>query len=391
MSMGDTEQAIVRVTSSIKDIGREPWDICANPPGCGYNPFISYDFLVALEASGSATAETGWLAQHLVLEDHKGDIAAVMPCYLKNHSQGEYVFDHGWADAFYRAGGEYYPKLQTSVPFTPATGRRLLVRPGAAQAAQEKLLASAGVELTARIGASSHHLTFLTKDEWDHLGKLGFLQRTDQQYHWQNKGYDSFSQFLEQLNSRKRKMIAKERRQARASGIQIKWISGSDIEERHWDIFYRFYMDTGMRKWGRPYLTREFYSRIGESMADKILLILCERDNKTIAGALNFMGSDTLYGRHWGACEHHPFLHFEACYYQAIDFAIAHKLGSVEAGAQGPHKIARGYEPSLTYSAHYIAEPHLRQAVADYLEHEMKYVNLEMAELTKHVPFRKQD
>ncbi len=389
--MGDMEQAIVRVENSIKDIGRIAWDACANPHGHGYNPFISYDFLHALEASGSAALDTGWLAHHLVLENHDGDIAALMPCYLKNHSQGEYVFDHGWAEAFYRAGGEYYPKLQTSVPFTPATGRRLLVKPGPAQLAQEKLLASAAIELTHRIGASSHHLTFLTKSEWDHLGKLGYLQRSDQQYHWINKGYESFDQFLEQLNSRKRKMIRRERSQAHDSGIKIEWITGSDICEHHWDAFYQFYIDTGNRKWGRPYLTREFYSRIGETMKDQILLVLCLRDGKTIAGALNFIGSDTLYGRHWGAVEHHPFLHFEACYYQAIDFAIEHKLSAVEAGAQGPHKIARGYEPALTYSAHYIAEPSLRAAVADYLDHELGYVNLEMKELAKHVPFRKSD
>ncbi len=392
MPMGEREQVIVRVANSIKDIGREHWDACANPSGYNtYNPFISYDFLYALEASGSATMETGWLAQHLVLEDDKGNIAALMPCYLKNHSHGEYVFDHGWAEAFYRAGGEYYPKLQTSVPFTPATGRRLLVKPGPAQATQEKLLASAAVELTARIGASSHHLTFLTQSEWELLGKLGFLQRIDQQYHWKNKGYEDFDQFLDQLNSRKRKMIRKERAQANASGIKIEWITGSDICEHHWDSFYRFYIDTGNRKWGRPYLTREFYSAIGETMKDQILLVLCQRGDETIAGALNFIGSDTLYGRHWGAIEHHPFLHFEACYYQAIEFAIAHKLNAVEAGAQGPHKIARGYEPTLTYSTHYIAEPNLRRAVADYLEHEMDYVNLEMKELGQQVPFRKQD
>ncbi len=390
--MGEMEQAIVRVANSITDIGVEQWDACANPSGCDTrNPFISYDFLYALEASGSAIPETGWLAQHLILEDDKGSIAALCPCYLKNHSQGEYVFDHGWADAFYRAGGEYYPKLQTSVPFTPVTGRRLLVKPGPEQAEQEKLLASATIELTRRIGASSHHLTFLTQSEWEHLGKLGFLQRTDQQYHWKNKGYDSFDQFLSQLNSRKRKMIRKERALANSSGITIDWITGNDICEHHWDTFYRFYIDTGNRKWGRPYLTREFYSLIGETMKDDILLVFCQRDNQVIAGALNFIGSDTLYGRHWGTCEHHPFLHFEACYYQAIEFAIEHGLGSVEAGAQGPHKIARGYEPTLTYSAHYIADPSLRRAVAEYLDHEMDYVNLEMKELAKLVPFRKQD
>lgn len=389
--MGEMEQAVVRVESSMKDIGREQWDACANPDGGRYDPFISYDFFHALEASGSATHETGWLAQHLVLENPAGDIEAILPCFLKNHSQGEYVFDHGWVDAFYRAGGEYYPKLQTSVPFTPATGRRLLVRPGPAQLHQEKLLASAGLELTQRINASSHHLTFLTKPEWEHLGKLGYLQRNDQQYHWKNKGYKDFDDFLNQLNSRKRKMIRKERQQAQSSGIKIRWITGTDICEHHWDAFYAFYIDTGNRKWGRPYLTREFYSRIGETMAEHILLVLCERDGKTIAGALNFIGSDTLFGRNWGAIEHHPFLHFEACYYQAIDYAIEHKLGTVEAGAQGPHKIARGYEPTLTYSAHYIAEPALRQAVADFLSRETEYVNLEIKELAKHVPFRKSD
>lgn len=327
--MSERNTAIVRIEGSIANIDRAQWDACANPAeNETYNPFISYDFLHALEASGSATLETGWMAQHLMLENAEGEIAAAMPCYLKNHSQGEYVFDYGWADAFERAGGQYYPKLQTSVPFTPATGRRLLVKPGPDHDNNAKLLASAGMELTDRIGASSHHLTFLTKPEWDLLGDIGFSQRADQQYHWHNKGYDTFDDFLGNLNSRKRKMIKRERRQASESGIDIEWITGSDIREHHWDAFYEFYIDTGHRKWGTPYLTREFFSLIGETMADKILLVLCHRDNITIAGALNFIGSEALYGRHWGAIEHHPFLHFEACYYQAIEFAIEHKIPS---------------------------------------------------------------
>jgi len=358
----------------------------------GFNPFLSHAFLDALETSGCATRKTGWVPRHLVLEDEQGTVLGAVPAYLKSHSQGEYVFDHGWADAFYRAGGEYYPKLQVSVPFTPATGRRFLVGPGLNREAGLQALAAGLVQVCQRTGASSVHATFLTGPEWDMLGELGYLQRTDQQFHWDNNGYQSFDQFLDDLASRKRKAIRKERRDAlRADGLEVEWLTGHDLSEAHWDAFYGFYMDTGARKWGRPYLNRDFFSLIGERLAERILLVLAKRHGRYVAGALNFIGSDTLYGRHWGCTEHHPFLHFELCYYQAIDFAIASSLKRVEAGAQGAHKLARGYLPQTTYSAHWIAHEGLHQAVADFLEHERRAVDQENRALADHAPFRRKD
>ena len=314
-----------------------------------------------------------------------------MPCYLKSHSQGEYVFDHGWADAYMRAGGSYYPKLQASVPFTPVTGKRLLVRAGANQAEREAILLQAGTTLAAELGVSSLHVTFLTRDEWTLAGEQGFLKRTDQQFHWQNEGYRSFEDFLGSLNARKRKAIRKERRAALGDGIEIEWVTGSDLTEAHWDTFFAFYMDTGARKWGTPYLTRDCFSLLSVAMADQILLVLAKQSGRYIAGALNFIGADTLYGRYWGGIEERPYLHFEVCYYQAIDFAIAHGLTRVEAGAQGAHKLARGYLPSETYSAHYIADPDLRRAVADYLKRERAAVAREITLLTEESPYRNTD
>jgi predicted N-acyltransferase len=313
----------------------------------------------------------------------------VVPCYLKSHSQGEYVFDRGWADAYERAGGRYYPKLQASVPFTPATGPRLLIRDGVDHDKIGTALAQGLIALCDVSEASSAHVTFAREAEWSHLAKHGFLQRTDQQFHWHNQGYASFDDFLATLNSRHRKAIKRERREALAPGITIHWLTGRDITEDAWDAFFAFYMDTGSRKWGRPYLTRSFFSLIGESMAKDVLLVMAKRDNRWIAGAINFIGSDTLFGRNWGAIEHHPFLHFEVCYYQAIDFAIANRLRVVEAGAQGEHKIARGYLPQTTYSAHYIADPALRRAIADYLKRERGYVAEAARELSEAAPFRK--
>jgi hypothetical protein len=384
----DGDAFVVRLASSIADIPAPDWDDCASSHP---NPFTSHAFLRALEDSGSATAETGWLPQHLLLEDGSGTLLGCLPCYLKSHSRGEYVFDHGWADAYLRAGGRYYPKLQASIPFTPVTGKRLLVRPGEAEAEREALLLQAAIQVADRLGVSSLHITFLTREEWRLAGELGLLKRTDQQFHWQNKGYGSFEDFLGALASRKRKAIRRERSQALEGGIETEWVTGSDLTEAHLDTFFAFYIDTGARKWGSPYLTRDCFSLLRQSMTERILLVLAKRSGAYIAGALNFIGQDALYGRYWGGIEDHPFLHFEVCYYQAIDFAIAHKLARVEAGAQGAHKLARGYLPSETYSAHYIADAALRRAVADYLKRERLAVAREIALLTEESPYRRQE
>lgn len=383
----DTER-VVRVERSIGSIDAAAWDACANPENRAYNPFVSHKFLKALEESASVAPEMGWYPQHLVLENETGAVEGCMPCYLKSHSQGEYVFDYGWAAAFEAAGGEYYPKLQCSVPFTPVTGRRLLVADTADAEHNEMLLASAAVQLTRKLDASSLHITFLTEPEWSRLGKIGMLRRTDQQFHWVNEGYGSFDEFLAELSSRKRKAINKERRNACVNGIEIEWLTGSDITEDHWDTFYAFYLDTGDRKWGTPYLNREFFSLVGDVMNRDILLIMCKRNGRYIAGALNFIGGDTLYGRYWGCIEDHRFLHFETCYYQAIDFAVANGLARVEAGAQGTHKLARGYLPITTYSAHFIAHGGLSAAVSDYLDQERTAIERENALLRGHSPFK---
>ena len=341
------------------------------------------------KSSNSVGIHSGWQPRHLLAEDAEGALLGAAPCYVKSHSRGEYVFDHGWAEAYERAGGDYYPKLQVAVPFTPVTGPRLLARPGPLAQAARDGLAEALVEITTTNDLSSAHVTFLGEDEWRALGERGFLQRTDQQFHWQNAGYAGFEDFLGQLASRKRKTIRRERKEALAPGIDVAWLTGSDLTEAVWDAFFAFYMDTGSRKWGRPYLTREFFSIVTEKMRDRILLVMARRAGRWIGGALNFIGNDAIYGRNWGAVEHHPFLHFELCYYQAIDYAIAHKLQRVEAGAQGGHKLARGYLPSTTYSAHFIADPGLRRAVADYLARERAYVRASAEELAAAAPFRK--
>src|ERR1043165_4357615 len=383
----------IRVLPAIADVPAAAWDACANPQSnsqdCPSNPFISHAFLSALEASGSATARTGWQPQHLIAETEDGTVLGAVPAYLKSHSRGEYVFDAGWAEAYERAGGSYYPKVQVSVPFTPATGRRLLVAPGEDAELVRRGLAGGLIELTKLRDASSVHVTFAPEDEWRLLGEFGFLHRNDQQFHWENAGYAMFDDFLGALAARKRKAIKRERREALSPGIEVQWLTGSDLTENVWDHFFAFYMETGSRKWGRPYLTRKFYSLIGETMADKALLVMAKRAGRYIAGAINFIGGDTLYGRHWGAVEHHPFLHFELCYYQAIDFAIQHKLKRVEAGAQGEHKLARGYMPVPTYSAHYISDPGLRRAIDGSLKRERAYVEAAGAELSAMGPFRK--
>lgn len=387
-----TEDAVVRVVQRIAAVPASEWDACADSSGkTGRpdNPFISHAFLHALEESSSATRTTGWLPHHLLLEDPAGGLVGCMPCYLKSHSYGEYVFDHAWADAYERAGNSYYPKLQAAVPFTPVTGRRLLVREGPDRAERQAILLKAAATLANRLDVSSLHVTFPTREEWGLAGQLGFLQRNDQQFHWRNETYGSFEDFLAALASRKRKAIRIERRRAKEGGIEIEWVTGSDLTEAHWDTFFAFYMDTGSRKWGSPYLTRTFFSLIGETMRDQILLVLAKRGEHPIAGALNFIGSDTLYGRYWGALEEHACLHFEVCYYQAIDYAIAHRLTRVEAGAQGAHKLARGYLPVPTYSAHSIADPALRRAVAAYLKRERAAVAHEIALLGEESPYRK--
>jgi uncharacterized protein len=385
----------LEAASLISAIPAAEWDACANPAtDCGggskpyYNPFVSHAFFAAAEASGSATPRTGWGARHLMAK-LDGRIVGIVPCYLKSHSQGEYVFDRGWADAYERAGGRYYPKLQASVPFTPATGPRLLIRDGVDRERVAEALAAGLMALCNATEASSVHVTFAREADAKCLAQHGFLIRNDQQFHWQNGGYKTFDDFLATLNSRHRKAIKRERRDALSAGITIHWLTGSDINEEAWDAFFTFYMETGSRKWGRPYLTRQFFSEIGESMSKDVLLVMARRNGRWIAGAINFIGSDTLFGRNWGAIEHHNFLHFEVCYYQAIDFAIQRGLDTVEAGAQGEHKLARGYLPQTTWSAHFIADPDLRRAIADYLKRERAYVAEAGRELAAAGPFRK--
>jgi predicted N-acyltransferase len=394
----------LRTLSSMTEVPRAAWDSLANPgwsigpggavtrshdeSGSAYNPFVSYDFLLALEASGSATARTGWAGCHLALEDESGQLVGAVPAYLKSHSMGEYVFDHGWADAWERAGGRYYPKLQASVPFTPVTGPRLLCRPEDAETMRPVL--ADGLKAVARqMKLSSAHVTFVAEADAGVLESRGYLIRLDQQFHFHNKGYDSYDAFLGELASRKRKALKKERREALGNGISVGWRTGSDLTEADLDAFFAFYVDTGSRKWGRPYLTRPFFSMVRETMAERILLVMARRDGRPIAGALNFIGSDALYGRNWGCIEDHPFLHFEVCYHQAIDFAIARGLTVVEAGAQGAHKLARGYMPVTTRSAHDLPDPSFRRAVADYLRRERTAVEREAEALAEAGPYRR--
>ena len=388
-----SDEFVIRVRDSLIEIDQDAW---AGLTGASrhtengiYNPFVSHAFLSALEKSGCATAETGWHGQHLILEDTGGHIHGAVVGYVKSHSQGEYVFDHSWADAYERAGGRYYPKYQASVPFTPATGPRLLTSSQINGEAARAALASGIAQMTDQIGLSSAHVTFAPSSDMDALKSAGFLHRTDQQFHFVNQGYDSYQAFLETLTSRKRKNLKKERQNARASNIEIEWLTGSDLTEEVMDAFFVFYSDTGQRKWGRPYLNREFYSLIVETMAEDILLVMAKREGRYIAAAINFIGGDTLYGRHWGCTEHHPFLHFEVCYHQAIDFAIDRKLNFVEAGAQGQHKLARGYMPTTTHSAHYFPNRSFKSAVADYLEHERAEVAHFGKVLNDHGPFKK--
>ena len=379
----------IRVIDSLTEIDASAWNRVAQDAARAQNsdpdnPFVRHEFLLALEKSGAATMRTGWTPCHLVAEED-GELRGAIACWLKMHSQGEYVFDHGWAEAYARAGGEYYPKLQVSVPFTPATGPRLLAGDTATRAA----LIHALRKLRKEAGASSIHLTFLPENEAQELERAGFLHRTDQQFHFINEGYADFDAFLAALSSSKRKTIRRERRDAVMHDITIETLTGKAINEAHWDAFFEFYMDTGSRKWGRPYLNRKFFSLIGQSMAERIALVMAKREGRYIAGAINFIGARTLYGRNWGAIEEHPFLHFEVCYYQAIDFALARGLAVVEAGAQGEHKLLRGYRPVTTHSAHELADPALKRAVEDYLKRERAYVAALHDEYEEHMPFRK--
>ena len=375
----------VAVAPGLGDVSPSEWDAVAGSA----NPFLSYAFLSSLEEAGCVGRRSGWSPAHLLVTRDGGGLVAAAPCYLKSHSMGEYVFDRGWADAYERAGGRYYPKLQVSVPFTPVNGPRLLVRPDEDAGTMRALLLSGLEAVRDQTGSSSIHLTFLDEPDRAAATDADYLIRADQQFHWLDEGFGSFDGFLDALASRKRKAIRRERRDALAPGIEIEWITGSAITEAHWDAFFAFYTDTGSRKWGSPYLNRRFFSLMGERMADKVLLVMAKRAGRYVAGAINFIGSEALYGRNWGAIEDHPFLHFEVCYYQAIDFALANGLKRVEAGAQGEHKLARGYRPVTTYSAHHIADPGLRRAIADYLRRERAYVDDAHSEYGEMAPFRR--
>ncbi|MCX7378392.1 MAG: GNAT family N-acetyltransferase [Alphaproteobacteria bacterium] len=368
---------------SIGEIPAEDWLACAGAD----NPFVSHAFLAAVEESGSANARTGWLPQHAVLRDGAGRVMACAPMYAKSHSYGEYVFDHGWANALERAGGRYYPKLQVASPFSPVPGRRLLVRDDV----PVSVLAGALEQANAELGTSGVHATFCTKPEWEALGEAGWLQRLGMQFHWYNQGYATFEDFLAALSSRKRKSIRRERRDANAAGLEFVTLRGPEITRQDWAAFYGFYASTVDRKWGSAYLTEEFFPLLGEKLGEAVVLMMARSGGTWVAGALNLAGADTLYGRNWGCRGEWPFLHFELCYYRAIDFAIEHKLARVEAGAQGEHKIQRGYVPSETYSAHYIAHPGLRRAVAEFLVEERAERAAQMEALAEYAPFREAD
>ncbi len=408
MSDGPEAGLAVRVATSLKAVPAGAWNACANPRALQDalaapcppqndggidrdNPFVSHEFLLALEESRCIGGRSGWSPAYLVVEDEAGRILAAAPSFLKSHSQGEYVFDHGWADAYERAGGRYYPKLQVAAPFTPATGPRLLVA-DTPRAEEARAALIAGLEaLRAQTQASSVHVTFAQDPDVAALKQAGYLERNDLQFHWRNEGFASYDDFLATLASRKRKALKRERREALSAGITVEALSGRELTEAVWDDFYGFYQDTGSRKWGRPYLNREFFSRVGAAMGERIVLMMARRAGRHIAGAINFRGANTLYGRNWGCIEDHPFLHFELCYHQAIDYAIAHRLSRVEAGAQGEHKLARGYRPVVTRSLHHIADPGLRRPVANYLAQERAQIAAAQAALEAEAPFRKTD
>jgi predicted N-acyltransferase len=366
----------------IADIDAAAWDACA-----GDNPFVSHAFLSVLEDSGSIGPNTGWHPQHMALRDTSGALIATVPMYAKSHSFGEYVFDQGWAEAFERAGGIYYPKLQVASPFSPVPGPRLLRRKDSGLS-----LAAVGdalVQACKSLGLSSVHVTFCTETEWKELGEANWLQRMGTQFHWRNAGYNAFDDFLAALSSNHRKSIRRERRDANNCGLVFRTLRGAEIEPHHWDAFYRFYQATVDRKWGSAYLTFAFFTLLSQRLGDKVVLMLAEHNGVPVAGALNLAGHDTLYGRNWGCGGEWPFLHFELCYYRAIDYAIEHKLARIEAGAQGAHKIQRGYLPQPTYSVHWLAHQGLSLAVGDFLAHERRAIQHEMQELEAFSPFRR--
>jgi uncharacterized protein len=385
--MNDTDGFItVKVHNAISGIPPAEWDACA---GSG-NPSVCHTFLNALEESGSTTTRTGWTPQHLSISDPSGMTTGVVPLYAKTHSYGEYVFDYGWADAYERAGGRYYPKLLSAAPFTPVPGPRLMARSGAPPETRAHLIA-AMVELAKRRRISSLHVNFPEPTDLEALTEAGFLQRLGQQFHWTNNGYRDFDDYLAALNSRKRKAVKKERREALAPGLEIDVLTGSDLKTRHWDVFYEFYLATSDRKWGSAYLNRRFFGLIGERMPEKIVLVMARRGKNYVAGAFNLLGTDTIYGRNWGSYGDYKFLHFECCYYQAIEFAISHGLKRVEAGAQGPHKLQRGYLPVPTYSAHWVPDAAFRRALSQFLARERDMVTHKMDRLAEFSPFRHEE
>ncbi|MCU4652496.1 GNAT family N-acetyltransferase [Roseibacterium sp. SDUM158016] len=389
--MDGSAQIEIEVLTSLAQIEPAEWDACACPEAADGGPpndlFTTYRFLSALETSRSVGTGTGWQPRHLVARSG-GDVIAVAPLYAKGHSQGEYIFDHNWAHAYERAGGRYYPKLQMAVPFTPATGRRFLTRPGWEEMGRAALVQGA-VRLAEDNGLSSVHVTFCTATEAREGEAMGLMHRHSQQFHWVNGDYSDFEDFLAALSSRKRKNIRKERERAQAFGGEIVALTGDALRPEHWDAFWVFYQDTGARKWGMPYLTRAFFDRVQESLRDDALLVLAIRDGRPVAGALNFIGRDALFGRYWGCREDHPCLHFELCYYRAIDFAIERGLSRVEAGAQGEHKLARGYLPVATHSLHWVRDEGFADAIAQYLQAERAAVDQEIEVLTSWGPFRK--
>ncbi len=383
-----TSKLTSKTIDSFEDVKAKDWDACANPDDLPYSPFLTHSFLSALEKSGSAIPETGWKNQHILVNNAQGRLLGCLPLYLKGHSRGEFVFDQGWAEAYQQAGGRYYPKLLAGVPFTPISGRRLLLRGGPQDQQVAALLLEHAMALADNYQLSSLHINFIDDTQLPYFDHPDLLVRRGHQFQFKNSGFDNFEDFLTSLSSRKRKAIRKERAQAVQAGLDIKHLTGDDLSREHWDIFYKFYTDTGERKWSTPYLSRSFFSMISEGLADQILLVLAYRDGQAIAGALNFIGSDTLYGRYWGSCEYHPSLHFELCYYQAIDYAIDHGLARVEAGAQGEHKLARGYLPTQTSSVHYLPDRGFRKAVAHFLSNEQRYIKMEHQILSEHSPFR---
>ena len=386
--MNDKRPDSIVVENSIENIGKKNWNNCANHEASSYNPFVSYEFLNALEKSNSVNGDSGWYTSFFVAKDKDDKIIGCTPAYLKNNSSGEYVFDYSWAEAYQRVGRSYYPKLQISIPFTPVSTPKLLTK-DQNDIDTKVFMLQAIEDFCSEHAISSAHLTFLNEKELNTLQNKKWLIRTDQQFHWFNDNYNDFNDFLSDLSSRKRKNIKKERDEANKNGLVIEMLNHKEIQEFHWDEFYKFYIDTSMRKWGQPYLNRDFFSLIGQTLSENILLIMVKNNNKYIAGALNFIGGDTIYGRNWGCIEDHKNLHFEVCYYRAIDFAINNKLKKVEAGAQGAHKISRGYQPSKTYSAHWIKDVDFFEAISNYLKDERVYIQENIEKLNEYIPFKK--